>query len=653
MKKKGSLHRILGIGQTLSEMIMPNIGAFIAWGFFTAIFICPGGWFPNESLSKIQIFMLNFLIPILIAGQGGKIIGGQRGRVVASIAIMGCIASDYSNYQQELCTIAAQQALVDTGQLASVTQHATYTPMLMPAMIVGPLSGFIIKKFDELIDGKVPHHLELLVSNFSIGIIGMLLAIIGYIGIGPFVTPIFTFLYFCVDWLIKNSLLPFVAIFLEPAKVLFLNNAINLGIFAPIGQEEVEATGKSIMFLLETNPGPGLGVLLAIWFFSKNKLAWESAPGAIVIHLFGGIHEIYFPYILSAPLLILAPIVGNMLAIFWFLLADTGCVGVPAPGSVFTVLMMAESSDFWEVATGIFIATIGSFLISWPIILWRNKKIFEIKAPRVVAKKTTFSQDIANTNMVQVIDKDPALVTNIVFACTVGIGFSVMGAAIFAKRLKEKRPDITINNFSVNNIPSNADIVVCESNLKDKAKNSASDQCQIVEIENFLEDPALDDLFVNLTSVSVKEAKNKKINSNIHLLKEGIKLNQEADNSYQVIQQTGELLRDLGFCTDEYIESMHQHEKESSTYLGMGVVIAHGVDKNKDNVLRSGIVLIQYPDGIDFNGETAYLSFGVAGIGTDYIELLAKISDKLQHKEIVEQLIDTNSVNFVLDLFDV
>ncbi len=227
-------------GKFLSSMVMPNIGAFIAWGFITALFI-EKGWLPNAQLATLNGPMLNYLLPVLIAFQGGKLIGGDRGGVMGAIATIGVIvgAPDY--------------------------------PMLMGAMVMGPLAGFVIKKFDQAMDGRMPAGFEMLINNFSIGIFGMLLAIVGYYAIGPFMSAVLVVLKGGVQVLVNHNLLPLAAIFIEPAKVLFLNNAINHGIFTPIGIEQAAEAGKSIMYMLEANPGPGLGLLLAYWAFSKDK----------------------------------------------------------------------------------------------------------------------------------------------------------------------------------------------------------------------------------------------------------------------------------------------------------------------------------------------------------------------------------------------
>ena len=330
-------------GKFLSGMVMPNIGAFIAWGFITALFI-EDGWLPNADLATLNGPMLNYLLPILIAYTGGKMVGGDRGGVIGGIAVIGVIVG------------------------------APEYPMLMGAMVMGPFAGWVIKMFDRAMDGRMPAGFEMLINNFSIGILGMVLAILGYYAIGPFMSVILVILSKGVEILVNHGLLPLVAIFIEPAKVLFLNNAINHGIFTPIGLEQAASAGKSIMYMLETNPGPGLGVLLAYCLFSKDKATKSSAPGAIIIHLFGGIHEIYFPYILMNPFVIVAPILGNVCAILFFNIAGAGLVGPPAPGSIISFMAMTPKGGWPISILGVCIATAVSFLVASPIVKMSGAK---------------------------------------------------------------------------------------------------------------------------------------------------------------------------------------------------------------------------------------------------------------------------------------
>lgn len=299
--------KIQSFGRFLSGMVMPNIGAFIAWGFITALFIATG-WLPNERLVTLVDPMLKYLLPTLIAYTGGKMVGGQRGAVIGAIATFGVI-------------IGSDQV------------------MLMGAMIMGPLAGWVIKQFDKAVEGKIKAGFEMLVNNFSVGILGMCLAILGYYLIGPFMGAILTVLTAGVQVLVDHSLLPLISIFVEPAKVLFLNNAINHGIFTPLGAEQVSSAGKSIFYMIEANPGSGTGVLLAYWLFSKDKTTKDSAPGALIIHLLGGIHEIYFPYVLMNPLLLLATIAGSVVTMFFNTIFNVGLVGPASPGSILAMII--------------------------------------------------------------------------------------------------------------------------------------------------------------------------------------------------------------------------------------------------------------------------------------------------------------------------
>ena len=343
-------------GRFLSAMVMPNIGALIAFGFLAALFI-DTGWFPNEGFNSMVTPMLTYLIPILIASTGGRMIGGDRGRVVAAIAVIGAILSN-----------------------PSIT-------MLMAAMIIGPLSGVCIKKFDQLMEGRMTAGFEMLINNFSAGIIGMLLAMLGYVAIGPLMSGILAVLSAGISFLMERSLLPLASVFIEPAKVLFLNNAINHGIFTPIATLQAESAGKSIMYMLESNPGPGLGILLAYLFFSKDKVTRDSTPGAVVIHLLGGIHEIYFPYILMNPVVIIAPILGNMAAIFWYSLTGCGLVGPASPGSIIAYLMMTPGPDIAKVLVGVLIGAGVSFAAASPIVKLAGGKSLEEAQNELAAKK--------------------------------------------------------------------------------------------------------------------------------------------------------------------------------------------------------------------------------------------------------------------------
>lgn len=619
-------------GKFLSAMIMPNIGALIAFGFLAAFFN-GSGWIPHEGFATIFSAILVYLIPILIALTGGKLVGGERGGIVAAIAVVGAIMSDPD------------------------------TTMLMVAMIMGPLAGWCIKKFDDVMQDHMPAGFEMLINNFSVGIIGMLLAMLGYIAIGPFMNLILAILTAGVNILITHGMLPLIAVFIEPAKVLFLNNAINHGIFTPIATAQAADTGSSIMYMLEANPGPGLGVLLAYMFFCEDKKTKQSAPGAVIIHLLGGIHEIYFPYILMNPLVIIAPIIGNIVAIFWYNLTGSGLVGPASPGSIIAYMMMAPRGSMLSVLIGVLIAAAVSFGIASVIIRMSKGKSLEEAQEEVANRKAEAKGLSSEKSAVKV---EAAGVKKVVFACDAGMGSSAMGATKFRNRIKAQRPDLTVINTSVDTIPADCDIAVVQITLVERAKKSVPN-AQIVTINNFLADPALDALYEQLTTQeqSASDGKAEKtaeqqtdasqIQSTTEtaakqvLRKEGVKLNLTPVSKEEAIQAAGELLAQLGYVDASYVDAMQEREKIVSTYMGMGVAIPHGTSQAKGAVKRTGIVLMQYPEGVDFGDEKAQLVFGIAGIGDEHLDLLSKICGMLEEEEILETFKTTSDVDWVME----
>ena len=316
-------------GGNLAAMVMPNIGAFIAWGLITALFI-PTGWIPNEDLATLVGPMILTLLPLLIGYTGGRLVHGQRGAVAGAVATMGIIVG------------------VDI-------------PMFLGAMIIGPLAALVLKWFDGLVMHRVRSGFEMLVGNFSLGILAGGMALLGYLGIGPVVEAITNALGDGVEVLVDNRLLPIASIVIEPAKVLFMNNAINHGVLGPIGVTEAKEAGESILFMLETNPGPGLGILLAYWVAGPRAVR-PTVPGAAIIHFLGGIHEIYFPYVLMKPQMILAAIAGGAAGVMTFLVTGAGLVATPSPGSIFAYLAVTPRGGYFGVIAGIVIAAGVSFL---------------------------------------------------------------------------------------------------------------------------------------------------------------------------------------------------------------------------------------------------------------------------------------------------
>ena len=449
-------------GRFLSGMVMPNIGAFIAWGLITALFI-ETGWAPNEKLAQFVTPMSTVLLPLLIAYTGGTVVHGQRGGVIGAIATMGVIVG-------------------------------SDIPMFIGAMIVGPLASWILKKFDKAVEGHIPAGFEMLVNNFSIGIIGAILACLSMYGITPLVTELNEVMRAGVDVFVRHNLLPLASIFIEPAKVLFLNNAINHGILSPMGIQQVEEIGKSVFFLLEANPGPGLGVLLAYCIAGKGN-AKSSAPGAVIIHFLGGIHEIYFPYILMNPLLIFATIAGGASGIFCFTLFDVGLTAPASPGSIIALLMMAERHSYFGLILGVLVSTAVSLLISIPILKFMGKDTTLKEAQEKKDSMKKQAKGIASEGPKETSAKK---ISKIAFACDAGMGSSAMGATVLKKKIAAAGLDgIEVIHTPVSSIPSDVQVVVTHQELGERAAHSNPD-AELVLITNFLAAPEYDTLVAEL-----------------------------------------------------------------------------------------------------------------------------------------------------------
>ena len=343
----GARARIQRFGGYLSGMVMPNIGAFIAFGFITALFI-PDGWTPNADLAEMVGPMIIVLIPTLVAYSGGRMVHGQRGAVIGAVAVFGAIVAGADPVRLNDGTTA----LPFGGQV-----------MILGAFVLGPLSAYLLKLFDNLVAGRVKAGFEMLIDNFSIGILGGVMAIFGYTVIEPIVGWITDRLGDGVETLVNHSLLPLSSVIIEPAKVLFLNNAINHGVLTPLGAAEVTTQGKSILFMLEANPGPGAGLLLAYMFFGPRSLR-PTVPAALIIQFFGGIHEIYFPYVLMRPKTILATIAGGASGIAVFQAFDVGLTGPAAPGSFIAFMGVTARGDYVGVILGILVAAVVSFMVT-------------------------------------------------------------------------------------------------------------------------------------------------------------------------------------------------------------------------------------------------------------------------------------------------
>ncbi len=445
-------------GRFLSGMVMPNIGAFIAWGLITALFIGTG-WLPNEKLATLVDPMIKYLLPLLIGYTGGKMVGETRGGVVGAVATMGVVVG------------------------ADI-------PMFIGAMLMGPLGGWIIKKFDDAVEGKIAAGFEMLVANFSAGILAMLLALLAFVIIGPVVLALNNLLEAGVHVIVNAGLLPLASIFIEPAKILFLNNAINHGVLSPLGIQEAAETGKSIFFMLETNPGPGLGVLLAYWVFAKGMVK-QSAPGAVIIHFLGGIHEIYFPYVLMNPILVLAVIAGGVSGVFTFSILGAGLIAVPSPGSIIALLAMTPKGGFFPVIAGVVVSTAVSFLVASFFVKRKNDDDASLDDAQAQMKSMkAASKGLSDSSVSKVVRK-------IVVSCDAGMGSSAMGATTLRKKVQKAGLDIEVLNTSIDNIPKDADIVITHVSLGERARGYLNG-AELITIEQFVGNPIYDELVERL-----------------------------------------------------------------------------------------------------------------------------------------------------------
>lgn len=585
--------QIQRFGRSLSAMVMPNIGAFIAWGLITAIFMS-GGWWPNEKIALLISPMLKYMLPMLIAYTAGKNVAGDRGGVAGAVAAMGVIVG-------------------------------SDTPMFIGAMMMGPLAGYCVKKFDALVKGKVHSGFEMLVDNFSLGIIAMILAIFGHLLIGHAVTWITGLLSSGVNWMLAHKMNPLLAVLVDPAKVLFLNNAVNHGIMTPLGIQQAAEMGHSMLFLIDPNPGPGLGILLACWVFGKGTTK-QSAPGAAVIQLFGGIHEIYFPYVLARPILLLAVMLGNICALTFFTLVDFGLVAPASPGSLISIIIMSPKGQTFIGILGVLISTVVSFLLAWPMVKSRPDFQGEEENKSAAEPQQAMKMDSA--------------IRKIVFACDAGMGSSALGATRFKARLmKAGHPEILCTNSAVGSIPSDASVVVCQKVLAERARQTAP-HAEVIEIENFLSDPALDAL---LAATSQQQsgacAQPAAVPAPAALLqKANVIAGLPSESKEDAIRRAGKLLVEAGYVDEAYADAMLEREKIATTYMGEGLAIPHGTSEAKQAVKHSGIVVLQYPEGADFDGEKAHLVIGIAGVGDEHLEILARVSEALEDEEILNSL---------------
>ena len=619
--------RVQKFGRFLSGMVMPNIGAFIAWGFIAAFFI-EAGWFPNATIAGMVVPMLQYLLPVLIGYTGGRVVGGQKGAVTGALATLGAIAS-------------------------------TDSTMFIGAMICGPLGGWCIKKFDKAMEGHIPAGFEMVVNNFSVGIIGAILAILSIYVIAPVCVTLTDWLGAGVQFLVDRSLLPLTAVLVEPAKVLFLNNAINHGVFTPIGTEQAMEMGKSILFMIESNPGPGLGLLLAYCVAGKGETR-SSAGAAAVIHFVGGIHEIYFPYVLMNPIVILGPMVGNICAIFTLSMLGGGLVAAASPGSIIAEMLMTPPGGYFANIAGIAVGCAVSFFLSAFLLKMFGKDASLEEAQAQVAASKAASKGQAIPAGTSVSAKD---VRKIVFACDAGMGSSAMGATMVRNKLKDAGiTDIEVIHYPVGEIPGDCQIVVTHHELSGRAAERAP-QARIIPIKNFMGAPEYDVLVKELldarkdvpapapAAMETPEAEESPAAVTL-LERKNIVLGCAPVTPEEAIRACGRRMVDSGYVDEAYIQGMLDREASFSVAIGSHVAIPHGTEESRKAIKKTGLIVMTYPEGIEWGDETVRLVVGIASTGEDHLGILGKIVEVAETEEDTDQLVDNASVDQLYKLLN-
>ena len=611
--KAGALDRIRKFGGHMSGMVMPNLGAFVGWGLLAALFI-PTGWIPNEKLNEMVGPILNYLLPLLIGYTAGYNIHGQRGGVIGAFTTMGVIVG------------------------SDIT-------MFSGAMIMGPFSSWLLKKFDHAVEGKIKPGFEMLINNFSLGILGFALAILGYLIIGPVVNAIIAFLTAGINFLIAKKLIPLLAVFMCPAQVLFLNNAVNHGIISPIAFAQAQEAGKSLMFLLDSNCGPLLGTLCSIAVFGKGK-AKETAPMAMFIAGIAGIGEVYFPFILANPIMIFATMGGLATSLLLLVVLGGGLVGMPSPGSLINIALMtpkdAAVANVLAIGAGFAVALlIGSFILKT---IGSPEEEADLAVAGIDMGTKTAKPEAA---LKKHKPSSGGAIRYIIVACDSGMGSSAMGASVLKNRLqKEGYKDIKVKNSSASRIDPDADMIITLEGLIERAKLSVDNTGrEFLAINNFLKEADYD------RALEVIEDRNGKEKAKPILSEENIALNVKVKDKEEAIRYAGKILVENAYTTPKYIEHMMERERRFSVYIGNHLAIPHGIESSDSEIYTSGLSVVQIPEGVDFgDGNIAYVVIGIAGKDGTHLNMLSNIALICAEEESIEKMRHAENKQEIMEL---
>ncbi|TGO05986.1 PTS mannitol transporter subunit IICBA [Serinibacter arcticus] len=672
-ERGGARVAVQKFGTFLSNMVMPNIAAFIAWGLLTALFIGPGwlngatpetpdrpafdGRFaPDSWVAQIGGWgdfadggivgpAITFLLPILIGYTGGYMLYKTRGGVVGAIGTIGVVAG------------------------AGI-------PMFIGAMIMGPVGGWAIKKLDALWEGKIRPGFEMLVNNFSAGILGAILSFGAFFGIAPIVEWLTARLGDGVGWLVDNGLLPATSILVEPAKVLFLNNAINHGVFTPLGSAESTETGKSLLFLIEANPGPGLGLLLA-FAVAGTGVARASAPGAIIVQFLGGIHEIYFPYVLAKPRLIIALILGGATGVLTNVIFGSGLVGPAAPGSIFAVLTMTAPGSHVGVILSVVASAAVTFLVAAFLLRIDKNKDLDLDAATAQMESNKGRKSSVASMLSGAGASATGPIRSIVFACDAGMGSSAMGASVLRRKVQAAGLEgVTVVNKAISDLTDTYDLVVTHQDLTDRARQRTGSAIH-VSVDNFMASPRYDEV-VELVGErnnggspssapgSGSPESSATVGGGAHaggvatatatrdsvLDRESVVLEGTATTREAAIEEAGALLVAAGAATTAYVAAMHEREASVSTFMGESLAIPHGTNEAKGEVTRTAVSFVRYRDGIDWGGEQVRFVIGIAATGDEHLALLQQVAGAFLDADSVDRLERATTADEVKEILD-
>ncbi|PPE06648.1 PTS transporter subunit EIIC [Mesoplasma corruscae] len=499
LKGKNFKLKVQKVGSFMAGMIMPSIGVLLAWGLWTAMFLYdydnnkPLGWFNAPMLGRLVDPGLKYLIPILIAFNGARMIYGIRGGMLATFVILGTIIGTDWIYANHI-------TLADGSHPGSPNQF-------IGAMVVGPLSGWFLKKMESFYLEKINKSYEMLVKNFGIGFFGILLALVTFFGWGWIMWGITWTMIQIISLFGSNKwLAPLMGIFTEPVKVSFLNNALNHGVMGPIGYNEIAqqtAEGlknpRSIFFLFDPNPGPGLGMLLAYICFTKGENRYNAA-GSSLIHAIGGIHEVYFVFILAKPKMLIATMLGVVGSQFITSYLGGGTIATPSPGSIISLVALSPGLhalliNLLSVLVGVLIAFGISALL---LITDKNKGGDESMNFQLTDEGISFNENKKEQENTYKKDFQWINVKTIVFACEAGMGSSAMAAGIVSKWVKQNNLEIKVTNIAVKELNDSYDVVVTMQNFKTFAEQKAPNS-YIYPIQKFMGPGVYDELYKNLT----------------------------------------------------------------------------------------------------------------------------------------------------------